>query len=46
MVQKKQRKEGEGGEEKHVQRARGPELEPGNYRVLGEGPQLHATGVA
>ena len=40
----------EGGEKKRAQRARrargsNPGLEPGTCRVLGEGPQLHATGV-
>ena len=35
----------EGGEKKHVQRARrGPGLKPGICCVLGEGPQLHAMG--
>ena len=40
----------EGGEKKLAQRARrargsNPGLEPGTCRVLGEGPQLHATGA-
>ena len=36
----------EGGEKKRSQRPPppGPGLEPGTCRVLGEGPQLHATG--
>ena len=38
----------EGGEDKkRTQRARrGPGLEPGTYRMLDEGPQLHAIGAA
>ena len=41
------RKEGrEGGEKKaRAARPRGPGLEPGTYRVLGEGPQLQTTEV-
>ena len=39
-VQKKRRKEG--GEKST--RPRGSGLESGTYCVLGEGPQLHATG--
>ena len=35
----------EGGEKMCGARPRGPGLEPGTYCVLGEGPQLHATGV-
>ena len=35
----------EGGEKKCAQHARRPGLEPGIYRVLGEGPQLHARGA-
>ena len=36
-----------GGWRKKARAARppGPGLEPGTCRVLGEGPQLHATGV-
>ena len=41
------KEEGREGGEKKARAARppGPELEPGTCRVLGEGPQLHATGV-
>ena len=35
----------EGGEKARGARPPGPGLEPGTWRVLGEGPQLHAMGV-
>ena len=36
----------EGGEKKaRAARPRGPGLETGTSRMLGEGPQLHAMGV-
>ena len=48
-VRKKLSPEGgrKGGWRKKARAARppGPGLEPGTCRVLGEGPQLHATGV-
>ena len=45
-VRKEQSPEGgrKGGWRKKA-RAAGPGLEPGTYRVLGEGPQLHAMGA-
>ena len=39
------RKEGRVEKKVRAARPRGPGLEPGTYRVLGEGLQLHATGV-
>ena len=33
------------GKKARAARPPGPGLEPGTCRVLGEGPQLHATGV-
>ena len=48
-VRKKLSPEGgrKGGWRKKARAARppGPGLEPGTCRVVGEGPQLHATGV-
>ena len=46
-VQKKEEEEREDGEKRRTQRARMGRvgLEPGTYCMLGEGPQLHATGV-
>ena len=41
----KRRKEGRVEKKARAVRPPGPGLEPGPFRVLGEGPQLHATGV-
>ena len=45
MLSSRRRKEGRVEKKAHAACPRGPGLESRTYRVLGKGPQLHATGV-